>query len=64
MKRMRVRGRATVVKPGHELDGAKVDLLNRAPGGDWIVRVRDGHGSYKYGALARVKESELRIDPV
>jgi hypothetical protein len=54
MARTRVRGRGTIDRPGHELHGAKVDVLQNAPGGDVIVGVRETRGSYDVGALARV----------
>jgi len=64
MARDRVRGRAVIVWPERpDRDGAPVDLLNKAPGGDWIVKVREQYGQMSPASRYRVPADKLKVQP-
>jgi hypothetical protein len=55
--------RGTVDHPEHPLHGAKVDIVNTAPDRDFIVRLREPHGRYIIGALAKLRADRFNREP-
>lgn len=63
MTRTRIRGRGTVDWPDHELHGAKVDLISKAPDNKLVLRVQEAQGSYERGARILLPTERFKRDP-